>query len=160
MVKMAWRSAALAAGAAQRTKRRWRRAGALALAVAVCTAATGSALARGEFDGNWSVLIVTRRGGCDPAVRYGVEINNGVVSANGGPATVQGRVSRRGAVRVSVRAGMAWANGSGRLNLARGNGVWEGQGASGACYGTWLAQRRSDTAQNAPRRYYNYYNRY
>lgn len=121
----------------------------------------GQAYARSEYDGNWSVLILTRRGACDPAIRYGVEINNGLVSSsNSGAATVRGRVSPRGAVRVNVQSGDQWASGSGRLNLARGSGAWKGQGTNGACSGTWLAQRRNygaaENSADGPR-YYNYY---
>ena len=153
------------------TNSRWRRAGAIMCLVAGFGATTAvPAIARSgymapsEYDGDWSVLIQTQSGACDPAIRYGVEITNGVVtSPNSGPATVQGRVSRRGGVSVSVRSGPQWANGSGRLARTYGSGIWQGQGTIGACYGTWQAQRRSyGAAANAARapRYYNYYDRY
>jgi hypothetical protein len=152
------------------TNNRWRRAGVIIALTALFGAATAvPAIARSEYvarnayDGDWSVLIQTRRGACDPAIRYGVEITNGVVtSSNSGPATVQGRVTPRGGVSVSVRSGPQWANGSGRLARTYGGGIWQGQGTSGACEGTWQAQRRSygaaANATGAPR-YYNYYDR-
>jgi hypothetical protein len=119
------------------------------------------AFARTKYDGDWSVLIVTRRGACEPAIRYGVEIANGIVSStDSGAAMVRGRVSSTGAVSVSVRSGSEWARGSGRLGITRGGGAWEGQGTSGTCYGTWVAQRRSyglSTNETSVPRYYNRY---
>jgi hypothetical protein len=105
------------------------------------------ALARTVYDGDWGVLILTRGGACEPAVRCGVQITGGMVIYSGGMATVQGRVSRRGSVQVSVRSGNWWANGCGRLGGNRGAGAWwgqgwGGQGTSGVCRGTWVAQRR------------------
>jgi hypothetical protein len=112
-----------------------------------CTAITGPAFAATRYDGDWSVVIMTRSGACDPSIRYGVQINNGRVIAGSGGADVQGRVSPAGAVRVSVQSGGAWAQGSGRLGSVSGGGVWQGQGGSGACSGTWVAQRRGYGAQ-------------
>lgn len=106
-------------------------------------ASTGPALARTSYDGSWSVLIQTRRGTCEPTVRYGVDIIDGkVMNTAGGMATVDGRVSSSGAVRVNVQAGGASAYGSGRLSGNQGGGLWRGQGMSGACEGTWTAERR------------------
>jgi hypothetical protein len=151
------------------TNNLWRRVGAIMCLAALFGAAVPAParsqyMARNDYDGDWSVLIQTRSGGCDPAIRYGVEITNGVVtSPNSSPATVQGRVNPRGSVSVAVRAGPQWANGSGRLDRTYGSGIWQGQGTSGACYGTWQAQRRSYGAAanttGAPR-YYNYYDYY
>ena len=74
-------------------------------------------------------------GACEPTSRYGVQISNAVVMAGDGGAAVQGRVSPGGAVSVAVQAGGQSASGSGHLNLARGRGVWRGQGSAGACQG-------------------------
>ena len=101
-----------------------------------------TAFARTVYDGDWSVLILTRGGACEPAVRYGVQIADGMVVNGGGMATVQGRVTRSGSVQVIVRSGNQWANGSGRLGGKRGGGFWRGQGTSGTCRGTWVAERR------------------
>jgi hypothetical protein len=98
-------------------------------------------LARSKYDGDWSVVIVTRRGACDPAFRYGVQIADGTIQAVG-LATVQGRVSSSGAVRVVVQSGNEWAEGFGHLARAGGRGLWHGRGTRGACSGTWTAQRR------------------
>jgi hypothetical protein len=86
------------------------------------------------YDGDWGVLILRRDGACEPAVRCGLQIADGMVIYSGGMATVQGHVTRRGSVQVKVRSGNRWANGFGRLCRNRGRG--------GACYGTWVAERR------------------
>jgi hypothetical protein len=105
----------------------------------------GTASARSIYDGAWSVLIMTKTGSCDPTYRYGVQISGGtVIYQGGGPITMQGRVTPKGAVRVIVSAGSQYADGSGRLTRNRGGGVWQGQGMSSTCSGTWVAERRPD----------------
>jgi hypothetical protein len=106
-------------------------------------AVSTTAFAHTIYDGDWSVLILTRGGACEPSVRYGVQIADGMVVNGGGIATMQGRVTRSGAVSVTVRSGNQWANGSGRLGRNRGGSAWRGQGTSGACHGTWVAERRA-----------------
>ncbi len=111
------------------------------------TIIAGPALARSAYDGDWSVLIMTSRGGCESSLRYGVAIEDGrIVTPEGSPAEVDGRVAPGGSVKVSVRAGPAWASGTGRLSGSRGAGVWRGEGGSGECAGTWVAQRRGSGA--------------
>ena len=101
------------------------------------------ASARTVYDGNWSVLIVTTRGSCDRAYRYGLSIRNGSVIYEGSAAVnVAGRVSPNGAVRVKVWAGSQGASGSGRLWRRSGSGNWRGIGSMGTCSGTWSADRR------------------
>jgi hypothetical protein len=123
----------------------WIPAGVLVLA---SLGVTSPALARSNFDGDWSVVIETRGGACVPTLRYPLAITNGIVTNSGdSPAAVQGRVAPSGAVRVTVQSGGSWASGSGRLTTTGGSGVWRGQGTSGLCEGTWQAQRRSYGAQ-------------
>jgi hypothetical protein len=108
-------------------------------------ATAGTAFARSIYDGPWSVLIVTRSGSCDPTYRYGVQIMDGMlIYDGGGPITMQGRVTPKGAVRVIMMAGSQWADGSGKLTRNQGGGVWKGQGMSSACTGVWQAERRPD----------------
>ena len=115
------------------------------LALSGIAPTAGAASARSIYDGAWSVLIVTRSGSCDPSYRYGVQIMDGMVTYDGGgPITMQGRVTPKGAVRVIVTAGSQWADGSGKLTRNQGGGVWKGQGTSTACAGTWQAERRVD----------------
>src|SRR5580704_15741052 len=95
------------------------------------------------FDGDWSVLIQTRAGNCDPAYRYGVQIQNGEILNGGGePVTLEGHVAPSGVVQVSVAAGGQEAHGAGRLSRTSGSGSWRGQGSAGTCAGTWVAERR------------------
>lgn len=102
-----------------------------------------TASAQRAFDGQWSVLIVTQRGNCDRAYRYGVSIRGGTIYYDGGGANFSGRVSSNGVVRVRVSAGSAFANGSGRLNRSgAGRGSWSGQSGGDRCSGYWTAQRR------------------
>src|SRR5687768_3673077 len=86
-----------------------------------------ASLAATTFDGNWSVLIVTNDGQCDPAYRYGLVIRNGQVLYEGDASVnVAGRVSGNGAVTVRVSAGSQSADGTGRLSHAQGSGSWRG----------------------------------
>jgi len=114
-----------------------------ALASAGVAAFAGTAEAFTGYDGSWSVLIVTNSGACERAYRYGVEISDGnVLYGGGGPVSLQGRVARNGAVRVSVAAGEQRAAGAGRLFRDHGGGYWRGEGPTGACAGRWEAERR------------------
>ena len=123
-------------------------AGLVAVALTAASPALARTNARSNFDGDWSVVIETRSGACMPTLRYPVAITNGIVT-NGDEtaATVQGQVAPSGAVKVTVQAGGSWANGFGRLSASGGSGVWQGQGMSGLCDGTWQAERRSYGAQ-------------
>jgi hypothetical protein len=113
------------------------------LALACVVDATPAHARTDFFDGDWSILIVTREGLCDASLRYGVKVADGAVINDGSAiATVQGRVSPRGTVRVLVRSGSQWANGDGQLGRNHGGGVWRGQGTSGTCAGTWVAGRQ------------------
>jgi len=107
-----------------------------------CITDPGGALARTAFDGDWSVVISTSNGACVSSYRSGVQIFEGAVVAEGGAVNVQGRVTPKGAVKVTVQSGGQWASGHGQLTKNRGGGVWRGQGTSGVCSGTWIAERR------------------
>ena len=110
---------------------------------AIAAALASPASARTVYDGNWSVLIVTKRGPCDSAYRYGLSIRDGQVFYQGSaPVNVRGRVSAAGQVRVMVSAGSQGASGFGRLSRRYGEGEWRGVGSMGTCIGTWSAERR------------------
>ena len=114
------------------------------LALATTVFASAPAFARTPYDGNWSVLIVTRSGPCDQAYRYGLSIRNGAVFYEGSASVnVAGRVNNAGFVDVRVSAGSQGANGSGRLGRTYGEGQWRGTGSMGTCVGIWTAERRS-----------------
>jgi len=110
---------------------------AVSLAGALGTAAPATATA--NYDGLWSVVIVTQKGTCDRAYRYPVRISNGAVQ-NDGPSliNVSGKVGGNGAVTVMVSAGDKSASGTGKLSGKAGGGKWSG----GECAGTWEAERR------------------
>jgi hypothetical protein len=110
--------------------------------ILACIAVPTTALAATIYDGDWKVLILTQGGACEPTLRYGVQIADGIINNGGGLATVQGRVTPKGAVRVTVRSGNQWADGSGLLSRNRGGGAWRGQGTNGTCRGSWVAERR------------------
>ena len=110
--------------------------------LAATVPASAPASARTNYDGKWSVLIVTHKGSCDRAYRYPVQIDNGSVGYAGESAfTVSGKVGDNGAVTVKVARGNQSANGQGRLSATDGSGMWTA--GSGDCSGTWTAERRS-----------------
>src|ERR1041385_4992611 len=110
--------------------------------LAATVPASAPASARSNFDGTWSVLIVTQKGTCDRAYRYPVKIDNGSVGYAGDASfTVSGKVGENGAVIVKVARGNPRANRQGRLSSTDGSGQWVA--GSGECSGTWTAERRS-----------------
>jgi len=114
------------------------------LAAATAVLAPTLASARTPYDGQWSVLIVTRSGPCDAAYRYGLSVRDGQVFYEGSASVnVSGRVANNGNVTVRVSAGSQGANGSGRLGKTSGGGNWKGVGSMGTCAGVWSAERRS-----------------
>ena len=115
-----------------------------ALAILATSAVTASApaTAKSNFDGAWSVLIVTEKGTCDRAYRYPVKIESGSVGYAGSASfNVTGKVGANGAIQVTVSRGSQSANGSGRLSGTDGAGSWSTAG--GECSGTWTAERRA-----------------
>ena len=115
-------------------------AAALALGSAATLWTALPAASAPNYDGVWSVVIITSSGSCDRAYRYPVRINNGAV-LNDGPslATVTGKVASSGAMTGVVSAGVRSARGSGRLSGKVGTGSWRG----GDCVGVWQAEKRN-----------------
>jgi hypothetical protein len=114
------------------------------LAIATLLGATAyvgiPAQAAPNFDGLWSVVIITEKGTCDRSYRYPVRISGGSVGYAGQASfNVSGRVNPNGAVTVTVSRGEQRANGSGRLASDWGAGTWSG----GDCSGKWEAEKRS-----------------
>jgi hypothetical protein len=110
-----------------------------AISFAGALVAAAPATATPNYDGLWSVTIMTQKGNCDASYRYPVRISNGAVQ-NDGPSliNVSGKVGGNGAVTVMVSAGDKSANGTGKLSAKVGGGVWAG----GSCAGRWEAERR------------------
>jgi hypothetical protein len=115
---------------------------AAAILTASAVPASAPAFAKSNYDGQWSVLIVTQKGTCDRAYRYPVKIDNGTVGYAGQASfNVSGKVGSNGAVTVTVSRGNQSATGTGRMSGTDGSGIWTA--ASGECSGTWTAERRS-----------------
>jgi hypothetical protein len=94
------------------------------------------------YDGSWSLSVITNRGSCAPTHQFEIQIRNGVINYQG-PASVNGRVSSGGEVRVSVSSEGSRASGSGRLSRTSGRGTWSGRSTTSgeACSGHWSAHR-------------------
>lgn len=115
---------------------------AAAMLTATAVPASAPAYAKSNYDGAWSVLIVTQKGTCDRAYRYPVKIDNGAVGYAGSASfTVSGKVGDNGTVTVTVARGSTSAKGIGRMSSRDGSGIWTA--GSGECSGTWTAERRS-----------------
>jgi hypothetical protein len=115
---------------------------AAAILSASAVPASAPAFAKSNYDGQWSVLIVTQKGTCDRAYRYPVKIENGSVGYAGEASfNVAGKVGANGAVTVVVSRGSTSAKGTGRMSATDGAGIWTA--GSGDCSGTWTAERRS-----------------
>jgi hypothetical protein len=95
-----------------------------------------------QFDGNWSVSIVTDSGSCDRGYRYALRIANGRIYYDNPSFNINGQVNARGQVSVTVSAGGQSASGTGRLSRDYGEGTWIGRSASDQCSGHWEAERR------------------
>jgi len=116
--------------------------GAAALA-AMLPGSAGARAPRLNFDGPWSVVVITDYGSCERAYRYGVEIQNGrVYYRGGGGVDIDGQVGPRGQISVQVRQGEQQAVGTGRLSEDSGGGRWSGASPSLQCGGHWIAERR------------------
>lgn len=117
-------------------------AGLAALWLALSLPTIPKASAMGTFDGNWSVLIVTKSGSCDTAYRYALQIANGRITYPDQTIDISGRVDGYGHVRVNVSAGGQAASGYGRLYDGSGEGRWSGHSSTSRCSGYWQAERR------------------
>ncbi len=106
--------------------------------------AAGQAPAASNFDGEWSVVIITEAGTCDRAYRYPVKVVNGQVKYSGEAAvTLTGRVDASGRLNATVQRGDQSANGSGRLSSSSGAGTWKGKSSTTSCAGRWEAEKRA-----------------
>lgn len=111
-----------------------------AVLAAAVSCVSSAALARTEYDGPWTVTMVTTRGGCSAFTSFGVQVINGTVLASGGGFTLRGRVSRNGAVTATAGSADQVAHAHGRLSLRGGGGGGWVSPAKG-CSGHWTARR-------------------
>jgi hypothetical protein len=105
-----------------------------------CAAARDRDRGGSVFDSSWSLVVETTRGSCPMAVRAGVRILAGQVSADDPSYSVDGRVARNGTVRATMYAAGQSGSAHGRLSIGAGRGVW--RTSSGDCSGKWTAERR------------------
>jgi hypothetical protein len=119
----------------------------LLFAVALgATMPAGAVIAKSNYDGVWSVSIITESGTCDRGYRYRIRVVNGRIvydDPEGPGVTVSGQVKPNGQVNVDVRRGDQRATGSGRLTGSSGSGRWSGRSANEQCSGRWEAERRA-----------------
>jgi hypothetical protein len=110
-----------------------------AVSIVAVIGMAGPTNARTDFDGEWSVVIVTKRGDCERSYRAPITISNGnFINVGVNMVDVSGRVRPDGRLTVHVSRGQKRAIGLGRLTPTSGSGSWKG----GACAGTWTAVRR------------------
>jgi hypothetical protein len=113
------------------------------MSVAVASQTGIEKAAAGEnFDGSWTVSIMTDRGDCNAVQRLTVAIRDGALEYSGSSALeLHGRVNNEGRVQVRVATNGQNANGTGHLTGTSGSGVWHGAGTTGTCTGRWMAER-------------------
>lgn len=103
-----------------------------------------------NFDGNWTVQLVTESGGlCESSYSYSLTVQDGqirpVSKAASNGATVSGRVGTDGSVGLNVSTSSANGSASGRLQARGGSGTWK---VASFCSGRWTARRSTTrTAQ-------------
>ena len=86
---------------------------------------SAGAEAQQQFNGRWSVLILTERGECDRAYRYPIAIENGRVRYAGEAGfNITGQVGANGAIQGNIAQGDTRANVRGRLSGGAGSGTW------------------------------------
>ena len=113
-------------------------------ALAVSLGFAGEALAQRQFDGNWSVEVITEKGECDKAYRWPVIVQNGR-ARYGGPEdfNVSGQIAAYGAVSGTISRGQDRANVKGRVGSnGWGQGTWTAVAGSRSCSGRWNAEKR------------------
>lgn len=115
-----------------------------ALTAALAAALVSPAMA-GDFDGTWSVQLVTESGLCDAQYSYTLAVRDGqvrpITNASSGGTTVTGRVEANGGVGLNVATAAANGTALGRLQTRSGSGTWRVSG--GLCTGRWMAKRHT-----------------
>jgi hypothetical protein len=113
-----------------------------AAAIAAALVATIPSAARAaNYDGAWTVTIMTQFGNCPSSLRYGVRVVRGRVLGDDQSYQVNGSVAPNGATRVTVSEQGQSASGTGRLSGSAGAGRW--RTSTGQCAGQWTAARRT-----------------
>jgi hypothetical protein len=114
-----------------------------ALLAGLAALGTPRAAFAAEYDGDWTVQVVTERGACDPTYSYNVSVTRGTIVYTAlTSVSLSGTVSPQGAVLVNITHFDEGARGTGHLKERTGAGSWRGAGKSGDCFGRWEARRR------------------
>jgi len=118
-------------------KQRKRMRGALPalLVLSAMTLFVAPAIAQTDYDGAWTVTVVTKTGSCQPTTSYPLVVTDGNVS---GAADLSGSVGRNGMVRASLRG----AHANGQLSGNAGSGRWNSASAGMPCSGRWMATKQ------------------
>jgi hypothetical protein len=115
------------------------------VALSVLTTAGAFAGPQKNYNGTWSVRLVTDAGSCDASYSTTVMIQDGQVRPGANGTSVSGGVGRDGSVALGIQRSIATGDASGRLGERSGTGTWR-VGMLG-CTGRWTAQKQTLTAQ-------------
>ncbi len=121
-----------------------------ALALGFVTLVTGAATAApADYNGTWSVQLLTENGSCDRSYTYTIAVQDGQVryhqqSEDEPKVRVTGSIGNDGRVNLGIRRSLASAAASGKLQGNGGSGAWKVEFLG--CSGRWTAQRRTETA--------------
>jgi hypothetical protein len=121
--------------AIEKQRKRMRQALPVLLVLSAMTLFAAPAIAQTDYDGAWSVTVITKTGSCQPTTSYPLVVTDGNVS---GAADLSGSVGRNGVVKASLRG--AFANG--QLHGNAGSGRWNSASAGMPCSGRWMATKR------------------
>jgi hypothetical protein len=121
--------------AIRKQRMRARRVLPVLLMLAAMTLLAVPAVAGTDYDGVWTVTVITRTGSCQPTTSYPLIVADGKVS---GAADLSGSVGRNGTVRASLRG----ASANGQLSGSAGSGKWNAASSGTPCSGRWMATRQ------------------
>jgi hypothetical protein len=116
---------------------------ALALASAMFASALAPAVAApraANYDGNYSVEVITDVGSCDKSYRWAVQVEDGKVhSAANMLMEASGRIDRTGLVQLAFHRDTQVAHVAGYMKGSTGSGTWSSP--TMRCGGRWRAER-------------------
>ena len=93
-----------------------------------------------NYDGRWSVEVITDQGTCDRVYRWTLGVEGGRVVDVGEVARPSGGISPNGAVSMRFVRNRDYATATGHLSGDWGSGSWTSPTL--ACSGRWRAERR------------------
>lgn len=112
----------------------------LALATLAANVAFAAPGGMAEYDGKWSVEVITDKGACDRVYRWNLGIQGGRVVDVGEVARPSGGVAANGRVNMRFVRNNDYASATGQLSEGWGSGSWSSPTL--ACSGRWRAERR------------------